>query len=259
MSLITKNILIFFSFKLLVLVAVVSCVSLTYLNEIDGILTAYEVTIAVIANPYYVTFISLPFLIFMIYKLQNDYSIYMIIRFKKIRNYIYIQFISIFIIISIYVIIQILVVIMITRAVLPHQNIFLFMNQSVDLTQTVFDSLKIYSYYNETPLIALFKLAGYMIFGMYISSILFYIVINTFSKKIVLIIQIIEYMGMIVAVHSIDQYNNIIGYLFINNYFILHFGYNYNINHMLEIMLLTIIILVIYLNTYLNKNVKVEY
>lgn len=245
---IKEDIKSFFTFKVLFLIF--GCL-LFGIGERQSTNLSYQgYILSMVTDHYYLTFFMAPVFLFFIFKNLNEDMKYILIRFKTYWTFFLSKVLGIIINVIGFITIQ-LSVFLILGLGLPFNNSF-ELNKSSLQDMTLFKEL--YKHF-RSPLSAIVASVSYMILGLIVISIIFFIINHFFSKKLASKSMITLYVLMVVGLRLPSM--NSIPFLFMNNFFILHHNFTKIGNLLVSIlsMLILLILSFILIKKYWNRTI----
>lgn len=235
----------FFTFKVLFLI--LGCL-LFGIGERQSTNLSYQgYILTMVTDHYYLTFFMAPVFLLFIFKNLSEDMKYILIRFKTYWTFFLSKFLGIIINVIGFIAIQLSIFLLLGLG-LPFNNSF-ELNKSSPQDMTLFKEL--YKHF-QSPLSAIIASVSYMILGLTVISIVFFIINHFFSKKLASKTMITLYVLMVVGLKVPSM--NSIPFLFMNNFFILHHNFTkigkilVSISSMLVLLILSFLLIKKYWN-----------
>lgn len=219
LNIIRKNINDFFTAKIWIAVVVFSMFVLYIIpNARHFNISYYEFILIALNDHYYILYFMTITFIFFIFKLIKNNEEILLIRTKKYINFFTAQIISLILISILFVLLH-LIIVMIIGYGLKMQNAFTLDNSVLNR----FEIIKIYNSYYNTPITGIAISTAYMISGLIFLGTLIMFIKNYIKAKSTIIGVIVIYLLMLFSIRT--EIDNIVPYVFINNYIILHHSF----------------------------------
>lgn len=214
LNIINKNIEVFLSKQIAILISVFSMFSFKFLLEAKAKhFTYWDFISNTMTNHYYIIYFLMIFYIFSVFKIMDDTNSLILIRTNKYVRYLFAQIVSLFNISAILVFIHIFIV-GIMGITLNKKNIF-----SVEACNYN-DVIAAYYTYFKTPVLAIGLYMLYMILGLTFVGILILGTNRFLEKRLTIIVIVTMYILAIFGFNT--GINKTIPFLFLDEYVILH-------------------------------------
>lgn len=238
----------FFTFKVLFLI--LGCL-LFGIGERQSTNLSYQgYILSMVTDHYYLTFFMAPVFLFFTFKNLSGDMKYILIRFKTYWSFFLSKVLGIIINVVGFIAIQ-LSIFSILGLGLPFNNSF-ELNKSSLQDMTLFKEL--YKHFGS-PLSAIVASTSYMVLGLTVISIVFFIINHFFNKKLASKTMITLYLLMVVGL-KVSSINSI-PFLFMNNFFILHHNFTKigKISVSILSMLVLLILSFVLMKKYWNRTI----
>lgn len=214
LQILNRNINVFLSKQIWILISVFSVFSFRYLLDAKvKNLTLWDFMTNVITDQYYILYFLMIFYIFSVFKIIKDTNSLILIRTKKYIQYLFTQVISLFSISSILILIHILIL-GIMGSILNKNSIF--SPEACNANEVI---ATFYTYF-KTPILAISLHIIYMILGLTFVGILMLAISGFLKKKSTVAVIIALYILTLLGFNT--DINKAIPFIFLDEYVILH-------------------------------------
>lgn len=239
LNIINKNLNVFLSKQIAILISVFTMFSFKFLLEAKANnFTYWDFIVNTMTDHYYILYFLMIFYIFSVFKIMDDTNSLILIRTKKYIKYLFTQVVSLFNISSILIFIHIFIV-GIMGATLNKKIIF-----SIE-AYNYSDVIAAYYTYFKTPILAIGLHILYMILGLTFIGILILALNRFLNKRLTIIVIVTMYIFTLFSFNM--GINKEIPFLFLDQYVILHhaldtFGSKFYIMILSEFVLASLIL-----------------